>query len=560
MENITRRGFVKGAGVAGAAVTAASLATVAVAEEAATEEPASEAAEPETGVGLQSISNGKEYAFYEPVPGTVAFEADPIADDAISQTIDCDVAVVGAGISGLATALSAADAGLSVVVFEKRFSFNTRGSEIGCINGEFVTSQGGNFDEEQFFNTAMNDAHYRCDPLMWRAWIANCGTAVDWLLGIMGDQVTPYLNLAEDGSCTSELYGVTNYRDQVRFEEGMEAVGEIMYNEAVARGAQFYFFTPGVQLVTDDAGSVTGIIAKNEEGAYIKANASKGVVLCNGGYENNWELLRKYIPAQDLMAATWRMPVTENTGDGMLMAQAIGAGIDDFPHCIMRDPGGSVKTHLMARALSLPWPRVNEAGKRFVNESVPVNFLANATGAQPGGHDWAVWAAPDLLTLVNTVPYTTSSGSIAKYEPEKVVEELEAAADAYGTIEDLAAATGIDLEGLKQTIAEMQESYEAGEDLQWGSNPGYLTDWSQGPFYAAEEANAPMGTASGLLIDQYSRVLTPDKEPIAGLYAVGNCSGSMFAGTYPHELNGVSHGRCVTFGYMVGQRLAGLVE
>ncbi len=551
MASISRRSFVEGAALAGTAAIAASGASAAVAEEAAAESALK---------GLQTLDNGKEYNFYLPVPGTVAFEADPIPTDAISQTIDCDVAVLGAGMAGLATALSASDAGLSVVVFEKRFSYNTRGSEIGCINGEFVASQGGVFDEKQYFNIAMNDAQYRCDPKVWKAWIANCGKAVDWLLGVVEGQVNPYLNLGKNGECTVVEDGVTNIRDQVRFDEGIATLGDIMVAEAEKRGAQFYYLTPGVQLVTDAEGTVTGVIAKDENGNYIQANVAKGVVLCTGGYENNWELMRENIPAQDLVAASWRMPVTENTGDGMLMAQAIGAGIDDYPHVIMRDPGGSVKTHLMARALSLPWPRVNIAGERFVNESVAVNFLANATGIQPGGHDWAIWAAPDLLELVNQVPYTTSSGSIAKYAPEKVVEELESAADAYDTIEDLAAATGIDLDGLKATIEKIAESREAGEDLEWGSNVGYFTDFTTGPFYAAEEGNAPMATVSGLTINERSEVLTPDKKIVPNLYAVGNCSGSMFAGTYPHELNGISHGRCVTFGWAVGQRLAGAME
>lgn len=510
--------------------------------------------------GMATLSNGKEYEFYLPNSSGPSFEAEPVPEESIKETVECDVAVVGAGISGLTTALSAADAGLKVVVLEKNPFYNTRGSEIGAISGEFVKSQGGVFDEHAYYITALNDAHYRCSASVWKAWIENNGKAVDWLLGVVDGKVTPYLNLGPNGECTESLEGVTSFRGQVRFEERMSGLGDVMYDEAVQRGADYRLGTAGVQLVVDENGAVTGIIGKNDDGEYTKVLASKGVVLCTGGYESNWELLRKYVSPQDLVAACWRMPIITNNGDGMLMAQAIGAGIDDFPHVIMRDPGGSIKNHDMSRAMSLPWPRVNEAGERFVNEGIAVNYLANATASQPGAHDWALWCAPDLLELVNQVPYTSSTGSIGRYEPEKVVEELELAADRYDTIEDLAAGTGINLEGLKATIARLQESYEAGEDLEWGANPGYLMDWTTGPYYAAEEANAPMATGSGLTINAKSQVLTPEREVIPGLYAVGNCSGSMFADTYPHELNGVSHGRCVTFGYMVGQRLAGNVD
>ena len=65
-------------------------------------------------------------------------------------------------------------------------------------------------------------------------------------------------------------------------------------------------------------------------------------------------------------------------------------------------------------------------------------------------------------------------------------------------------------------------------------------------------------TAGGLQITPSSQVLDTDARPIAGLYAIGNVSGSMFSGTYPHNENCLSHSRCVTFGYNVAKTLAAL--
>lgn len=53
-------------------------------------------------------------------------------------------------------------------------------------------------------------------------------------------------------------------------------------------------------------------------------------------------------------------------------------------------------------------------------------------------------------------------------------------------------------------------------------------------------------------------MLNTEAQPIAGLYAIGNVSGSMFSGTYPHNENCLSHSRCVTFGYNVAKTLAAL--
>lgn len=545
MEKITRRGFVAGTGAAAAALSV----PVALADE-----PASK---PVTG--MAACDNGKKYSFYEPIPGHVAFEADPIPEDLVEEVIDADIVVVGSGMAGAATALACSDAGLKTVIFEKNESFTFRGSEIGCLNGEFVASQGGVFDEELYYNEAMNLGQYRVNPNVWRAWIANCGKAVDWLLNTLGDSVTPYLNIGENGECMVETGGLYSFRDQVRFKEGIFGCGSAIVEAAIQKGADYRTLTPGVQLITDESGSVTGIYAKNlATEKYIRANASKGVVLCTGSYENNFELMREYIAPQDLVTACWRLNTQENTGDGLLMAQAIGAGVDDYPHVLMRDDAGSVKAHDVNRALFLPWPRVNESGLRFINESIATCYMANAVSAQAGAHDWALYCAPNGLdALVDQVPYTTCTLSIGGYAPEQVVELLERDAEVFDTIEEMAQGLGIDEANLKATIARLQELYEAGEDLDWHSDPGYLMDWSQGPYYAVEEAGAPMVIVSGLTINEKSEVLTPEGAVIPGLFAVGNASGSMFAGTYPHVLNGISHGRCVTFGYMLAQRLSG---
>ncbi len=65
-----------------------------------------------------------------------------------------------------------------------------------------------------------------------------------------------------------------------------------------------------------------------------------------------------------------------------------------------------------------------------------------------------------------------------------------------------------------------------------------------------------LATSGGLQVNEFSQVLNTANQPIEGLYAIGNTSGSMFYGTYPHSLNCLSHTRCVVFGYNVGKFLA----
>ena len=65
-----------------------------------------------------------------------------------------------------------------------------------------------------------------------------------------------------------------------------------------------------------------------------------------------------------------------------------------------------------------------------------------------------------------------------------------------------------------------------------------------------------MCAPGGALIDAKGEVLKEGDEPIPGLYAVGNCSGGLYAVDYPLVINGNSHGRCITFGYDLGRDLA----
>lgn len=548
-----------GAGVAG---VSAGLTATGCAPKTTDEKASSSAAQDasEGKIGLQTLQTNENPNFYPPVEGEIAFVADKIDDKDIVETIECDLVVCGGGFAGLCTATSAAEEGLNVIVLEKNQTCDTRGSDIGVLNGKFVESCGGSFDEKQYYQDALRSAQYRCNPLIWQKWIDNCGIAVDWMLDTLGDSITPSLNLAADGSGTYSTNGITTYRDQLNIKEGMPALADILQAKAEEFGAQFLFSTPAAQLIQEENGNITGVIAKGESG-YIKVVAAKGVALCTGGYENNWEMLRENIQQGDLVNGSWRLPITNNTGDGHMMGLAVNATIDGYPHVTMRVPGGAMKSHVadVCRALGLlSWPRVNEAGERFVNESLAVNYKANAIAQQPNGHCWCLIPAPvSIEESILSTGYQNGSGSICKKSPEQVAELLSQDWDIYNSLEELAAGTGINEQNLKATIARLQELHDLGEDVDWGNDPGYLFDWSAGPYYAIEESGSVLVTVSGLRITPKSEVIDSSGMPINGLYAVGNASGSMFACTYPHELSGISHGRCLTFGYLLGKRLAG---
>ena len=57
-----------------------------------------------------------------------------------------------------------------------------------------------------------------------------------------------------------------------------------------------------------------------------------------------------------------------------------------------------------------------------------------------------------------------------------------------------------------------------------------------------------------IVTDDKTRVLDADRQPIKGLYAVGNDAASVMGGNYPGA--GITLGPALTFGYIAGMQLA----
>ena len=505
---------------------------------------------------MADMTSGVDIVFYPSPQGTPAFVEERIPREKIVATEQFDVVICGSGLAGVSAALSCATNGLRVVVLEKTGGFHTRGHDIGCLDSELIKEAGIEFDRQDYINTAVKESNYRCNYDLWRTWANFSGEAVDWLADMVAGRATlSYNNL---GTPKTNYSGIDTWNDQINIAEGMEGLMQAMIDVASENGAEWRFGAAATQLVTDEAGRVIGVVALDADGNYVELDGDLGVILCTGGYENNWDMLSKYLRPEDLCCTAWRLETSENTGDGIRMGQAVGGILDPFPHVLMKDPGGSVAGHVNSKGLSLPFVRVNEAGKRFVNESMSPNFLSNALMRQPGGHDFAILAGPDLASCVASTNYNTRAQSAAKMSPDELADSMKDIVVTADTIEELAEKCGIDPTNLANTLERVTELWRQGEDVDWGSDAKMFMDYSSGPYYALEESGAALVTVSGLRVTAKSEVINKKGMPIPGLYATGNCSGDMFSDSYPHDLNGISHGRCLVFGYLLGLRLSGV--
>ncbi len=547
MDNtMTRRTF-----VAAASTTAlASVATAAAASAAEGTSATAASGEP------QRNADGKYE--WEVAP-------DPITD--IAKTEETEVLVLGAGLSGCAVACSAAESGAKVTVVEKTYTWQGRGGGFGAINSRYMDEQGIVVDKVNAKQHWIAQCASRANEDLIVEFFNNSEEASNWLL-----------DKAEAHNCTVMVGAFYSHDDVYAEQPGYHMVmasadsdlessafvgAELLYLDAVKAGAQFVFSTPAVQLVKE-GDKVTGAICQAEDGTYVQYNASKGVVLCTGDIGGNLDMCKAYAP----ICVKWGFersqytPYGVNTGDGHKMGMWAGAQLQDLPLPTMMHPQAFCWFHG-------PFLFVNDEGKRFMCEDTWVQGKSLAINRQPNGEAWSIFDANWETDLANGLPYGggmfwdsfRAYGSDVSEAPKYFETQIPAyieQGNAYqeDTIEALAEDIGCDAATLQATIDRYNSMCDAGEDTDYYKKPVFLTPVKEGPFYALRVGPALLTVTGGLKVDRDFACLDAEDKPIEGLYALGNCMGNITAVDYPINVAGNSHGRCITFGYLLGKALA----
>ena len=515
------------------------------------EVPAEEPAAEPSGISWPTCEPGENYQPVAAGDGVIAYEEEPIPEGAESETVEVDVLVCGFGPSGIAAALSCAQRGLKTLVVEKNDTGLINSMTIGGVHDRIHAMYGVKFDEAEMIGEAMNKNGYRGNQEIYKRLMEINGEAVNWWLDQMpfADEDYPLTFFGYSGQEFDfrEPYDKTsrdhswNTSINIPFGSPAEMLAHLE-GKVLEAGAEIRYECPVVQLITGEDGAVIGAYVK-KDGSYTKVLASKGVVLATGGYEHNLKKLKECCRPRDLQLCAWLTYARNCTGDGHEMAKAIGAMEDEYPHPLMLDP-----MQLM------PFVRVNSSGKRFIGEYETYDHLATAMQSQYGGYDY-------FLTDGNAAEAVEKmwSPSSSCYGPKEVWVGAATSPNALtaDTLEELAEKMGVPADTFVATINRWNEMCDAGEDVDFGYPGQYMHRIDTAPFYATREMAESLATSGGLQVNEDSQVLGADNQPIKGLYAIGNTSGSMFYGTYPHSMNCLSHTRCVVFGWQIGKNLAG---
>lgn len=568
---LDRRDFLKGGLTLGVLGTAGSLGLTGCAPQKAASDTSDAASPSPSGEATGSGVPGPtfEQTNVEPIVGEPSFVADPVDASDITSEEDFDVVVVGAGIAGAVAFASACETGAKTLLIEKANTFTAHGTAVAAIGSKVQNDAGITLDRDAIVGDAIKSSAYRCSPDMLNTWADNSAGALDWLIDTI---LTPAgVGTGIPWHADYQAGWQRWFGDHVDLGTGLvngvaagmaEAVPAVIaFGES--HGGEVRYNTAAAQLTREngDTGRIDGVVIIADD-KYAKVNAAKGVILATGGYENNYERMRNYYRPRDLAAVSaWMNPYMNNMGDGHEMGLAVGAWEDEPPHCFLIAQSGIDNGTPCGALLAASWMRVNSLGKRFTSERLSYNYLAQSIAMQPGAHAWCIIpsdyavAAQQFEAAGGPGADVPAAGAISILDG---LDEMVADGLAFKgtTPEDLAEQIGVPADVFAETVKRYNGFAAQGHDDDYLTEGEWLYPVENGPFYALREGTAVMCTMNGLHTATDGAVIDIQGNPIEGLYAVGNVSGGMFDGVYTHHINGLSHGRCVVFGYLAGRAAA----
>jgi fumarate reductase flavoprotein subunit len=447
----------------------------------------------------------------------------------ISGTYTCDFCIVGVGYAGLAAAAQALENGLSVVGFEQTgYPASGAYNVEGCfsVGAADQIAAGHDVKPVEFVGLEMEYSHNRANGVKWMDLVHNTGADVDWL--------------QEHGCQFPEVQ-----RSQMFYSDDRALWGYVkpMVKFVEENGAKILTNTTAVQMLTNEDGSIRGVIGRKATGEYVQVNAPC-VLLSTGGFSSNNDYLREagFQTPEDVVRF-----IPGFNGDGITLARQVG-GADILHKCtalqqptVTGAPGGEYGTYgngnpLVACSRSQNNLWVNEAGARICAEnSGDVNWMALMIPMLVHKKVYSIYDRKAFELNFYGGPTAYDRTTSWQYDDEACLAQFDDHFDncPYGdcvkadTIEELAQKAGemfegMDADALLETINHYNEMCAAGEDEDFGKPAEYMQEFATGPFYMIYLPLSVMVTYGALNTSRNYEVVDDTGTPIPGLYAAGN--------------------------------------
>ena len=518
-----------------------------------------------------------------------------IDEAAITETVDTDILIVGAGNGGMFAAAYAAANGLNFRIIEQNGNVQDTRHWYGAIDSAAAKAAGEEpFDRAKLLSEISRYASGKCDQRVVKTWINESAAMHDFMRSILEDKygwVCDFTSGSEAAWPTENAEHNTDYLFPVQEHNYMasESASGLARNELLLQyiqelGYDVDFKTSLAKLEKNSDGRITGIIAQStEDDHFIRYNANKGVLLACGGFPGNPYMMEQldplgtsvttacsYTPADKgygIRAAIWAgahldaepAPVLFDRG---LVAPGVDAGYADngsafggkaFPGTVGQyNPG------------SQPFLKVNRHGERFMNESQEYDNASHASFQQPG-HVYAMIHDANYFEDVTRF-HTIGCSAVTRLVPGGMEKKLEQYAEEglimkADTIEELAdkmGFTGADKDNFVATVARYNELYDKQNDEDFGKPASRLSAIRTAPFYGCWLGASLLCSMQGISITENCQAKDSNNEPIPGLYITGDMSGSFFQNNYPCVMGGTACGRTMTFAIKSIKQMAGL--
>ena len=440
------------------------------------------------------------------------------------KTIDTEIVIIGAGGAGMTAAIMLQQAGKDFVILEKMpyVGGNTTKATGGMNASEthYQKEQGIEDSNALFAADTLKGGHALNDSSLVAVMANSSAGAIDWLDTIGAE--LPKISFSGGASV-----------NRIHAPADGSGVGAYLVDRFSAKlnelGVKVMLETAATELLTDADGKIAGVKAVGPDAIYtINARA---VILASGGFGANEAMYTTYRP--DLKGT-----VTTNapgaTGDGIVMAQALGADLVDIEQIQLHPTVEQTTSILITESVRGDGAiLVNQGGVRFTNELLTRDAVSAAELAQEGSYAYIIFDQK-LRDNLKAVEKYGKSGSTVQAD----------------TIEGLAEQLGIDPATLAETLNDWNEIVKNQRDTQFGRTTGMKEDLTTAPYYAIKIAPGIHHTMGGVKINTAAEVINTEGAAIPGLFAAGEVCGGVHGG---NRLGGNAVADIVIFGRIAAE-------
>ena len=515
---------------------------------------------------------------------------DPIPAEKILHTYAADAVVVGHGYGGITACRELTEQGFHVILLESQTeeAYRPIGNAMGALNATFTRERGvKDIDPIEFYRNWMLNSAYTVNQTLIMKFAQNSGEAIDWYMSECTEEDKATMHIQYYPRNETIRSKVKDNVGAFKFwSSSVDCYGRCgqtqihKYNRDLCKrlGAEFIFGAHACQLVQNDRGKVTGVVAEMTDGTYIQANGD-AVILATGGFGANREMCRDLLKDREAMCYG-KDPASSAGGDcdgsGIQMASWIGGKLDPWPIPTMN---GKMCNPSLPQGIWL-----DRNGFRFCDEFCgPLELRGRQTLTMNRDKFYAIFDSH----LPENLEYTPPSHTAVDPTPENIAsvrrlmaEALEPEDAKKGRAPMFCPGVSLKLIGA-ETLEELVVKFncsdkvkanilasvrrwnahcETGRDEDYGRDTDVMYPIKDGPFFAEEITDVKVSrflcTLGGLVVDGEQRVLGDRYDPIPGLFATGACTSGKFALDYFTPIFGASLGINITLGRECGRSAA----